>query len=367
MPPRAVTAVQNAAPPPKSLGDFFQQRENNFNLIRLVASLLVIYGHSYAVVKMGGADLFTRLIGWGFSGGLAVDMFFVISGFLVTASALKGDWRFYVASRVLRIYPGLLLCVTLTVFVLGPLLTIAPEYWKSPQIWRYWIHNGAAFTTEYFLPGVFADHRDKALNGVLWSVIIEVRLYVLVLILYFLGVLQRRTLFNILVVSALTIGYLAPSFIPLHPGSTDMHVASLFLLGMFCWINREAMVLNEFILLGLLALAAVTLQTDKFVVAYSLLVPYAVFMIAFAPGFGWFRRLGDYSYGVYLYGWPVQQCVLLLDPNMQAWKNALYSCVIAVVLGAISWHCFERPILSLKKRLPWMPRKLVPSTAMLIR
>jgi len=189
-------AIQNAPRDARCLGDYFGQRENNFNLIRLVASLLVIYGHSYALVSMGGADLFRRLIGWGFSGGLAVDMFFAISGFLVTASALKGDWRFYITSRVLRIYPGLLLSVTLTVLVVGPLLTTAPDYWKSAQVWRYWIHNSAAFTTEYFLPGVFADHRDKALNGVLWSVILEVRLYVLVLILYFLGVLQRRSLFN---------------------------------------------------------------------------------------------------------------------------------------------------------------------------
>jgi len=353
-----VMAIQNTPPEARCLGDYFRRRENNFNLIRLVASLLVIYGHSYTVVSMGGADLFTRLIGWGFSGGLAVDMFFAISGFLVTASALKGDWRFYIASRVLRIYPGLLLCVTLTVLVVGPLLTTAPDYWKSAQVWRYWIHNGAALSTEYFLPGVFADHRDKALNGVLWSVIVEVRLYVLVLILYFLGVLQRRALFNFLVVSALTVGYLAPSIIPGHPGATDMHVSSLFLLGMFCWINREGIVLNEFILLGLLALAGITLQSNKFVIAYSLLVLYAVFMMSFAPGFGWFRKLGDYSYGVYLYGWPVQQCILQLDPKMEAWKNALYSCLVALGIGAISWHFFEKPILSLKKRLPWRLKKV---------
>jgi peptidoglycan/LPS O-acetylase OafA/YrhL len=90
--------------------------------------------------------------------------------------------------------------------------------------------------------------------------------------------------------------------------------------------------------------------TSRFIVGYSLVVAYGVFMLAFLPGLGWFRRLGDYSYGIYLYGWPVQQCVLGLDPNMPAWKDALISCPIALGLGIVSWHFFEKPLLSMKDR-----------------
>lgn len=341
----------------RSLGAYFEQRPNNFNLIRLVAALLVIYGHSYAVVASGGADAFTRYVGWGFFGSVGVDSFFVISGFLVTASALKADWRRYVVSRILRIYPGLIVCVLLSVFVLGPLVTTDPGYFRSSQTWRYLIRNGTGFSIEWFLPGVFGDLRDKAVNGVLWSVMLELKLYAIVLGLYLVGILQRRSLFNVLAFAVLTVGYLSPSTMLFGNSPTDLHVCSLYVFGMLLWINRDRIILNEFILLGLLCVAAITQGTNKFVVAIALLIAYSVMMAAYLPGLGWFRKVGDYSYGVYLYGWPVQQLVLKLNHNMSAPMDTLLACLIALAMAAVSWHFLEKPLLSLKDRLP-RPQKV---------
>lgn len=336
---------------PRSLGEYFRSRQNNFNLIRLVAALTVIYGHSYAVVSAkGGADFFTRLIGWSFSGGVAVDTFFVISGFLVTASAMKGNWRRYIAARLLRIYPGLLLCATLLAFGLGALLTTSSGYLQLPEVWRFWWHNGFAIKTEYFLPGVFTGMPDAAIDGVLWSIVIEVRLYILVLVLQLAGVFRRPALFNTLVIAALTLGYLMVDVLSARASSAELRVEALYLLGMFCWVNRDRLPLNEFVLPALLAACAMAKNTDRFVVPYCLTVTYSVFLFAFAPGFGWFRRVGDYSYGVYLYGWPVQQCLVLWDRQIPAWRNALLGCVISLAIGMLSWHFFEKPVLSLKER-----------------
>ena len=124
-----------------TLAEAWEGGRNNFNLMRLVAAWLVIYGHARAITKAGGQDLITWLTQFKFAGGVAVDVFFVISGFLIAASLQRNDVRSYLASRALRIVPGLAVCVALSAFVLGPLLTTSADYWHRPEVWRYfWIN-----------------------------------------------------------------------------------------------------------------------------------------------------------------------------------------------------------------------------------
>ncbi|MFN7992025.1 MAG: acyltransferase [Bryobacteraceae bacterium] len=348
---RRISTVLSLTSAPR-LGALFAERHNNFDIIRLIAAMLVIYGHSYALARPGsGMDLFTRLIGWGFSGGLAVDTFFVISGFLVTASIMNGGLAYYFAARILRIYPALVVCIALLVFMLGPLLTTSPHYWSSPDPWRYFAKVASAYGMEWFLPGVFEQHRDKAVNGSIWSLVVEVRMYILLVILHVLGLLRRAALMSGLIAATLIAGYWLHPRIPLAWSPTDYHVSSLFLLGMLCWLNRDRIPMSPLLLVPLLALAAALHGTPHFIAGYSLVVCYSVFLIGFAPGADWRRWLGgDYSYGVFLYGWPVQQCVLLWNRDMPAWQNAAMSIPLALALGALSWHGVEKRALSWKKR-----------------
>lgn len=137
----------------KTLGETFKGSQNNLNLIRLLAALSVIYGHASAVTGQGPADIFLQLVGFKFIGGVAVDIF-VISGFLITASAMgRHGLKYYVASRLLRIYPALIVCVVFTVLVIGPLFSVADDYFKAGQTWRYFWVNASIYNTEYFLPG----------------------------------------------------------------------------------------------------------------------------------------------------------------------------------------------------------------------
>ena len=102
-----------------SIADAWAGGRNNFNLIRLVAAWLVIYGHAWAITASPGGDLVTWLTQFKFAGGVAVDVFFVVSGFLIAASLERNDARGYLVSRALRILPALVACVALSVFVLG--------------------------------------------------------------------------------------------------------------------------------------------------------------------------------------------------------------------------------------------------------
>ncbi|HOU65868.1 MAG TPA: acyltransferase family protein, partial [Thermomonas sp.] len=165
---------------------------NNFNLIRLFAAWLVIYGHAWAITGSAGGDLVTRLTRFKFAGGVAVDVFFFISGFLIAASLARNTARRYLASRALRILPALVVCVALSVFVLGPLLTKAADYWRQPMTWDYLWSNSTLWASRYALPGVFGSLPQQAVNGSLWTLPIEARLYLALLVASLLGVLTAR-------------------------------------------------------------------------------------------------------------------------------------------------------------------------------
>lgn len=335
---------------PWSLGAQYAAGPNNFNLIRVLAALAVIYGHASAVTGHGPPDWFLEYVGYKFIGGVAVDVFFVISGFLVTASAMSSrGLRYYVVSRVLRIYPALIVCVLLLVLVLGPALTTAPNYW-SAQTWSYFWHNATAISTEYYLPGVFQQLHDKAVNGSLWSLPVELRLYVLVLALAVLGVLRQRWSYNVLFLIVAVAGiYDETRFAGLLPFENQRHAAMMFLIGGFCWLNRDILPLHRHGLLAILLIGWLCRNTPAFGYVYMVAVPYVVFSVALMPGFGWYRGAGDYSYGVYLYGWPAQQLVLVFLPDASNRMDTLLGCALALALAIPSWHLIEKRATRLKK------------------
>ena len=337
----------------KTLGARFASQANNFNLIRLVAALMVIYGHAGAITGHGPPDAFLEYFQYRFIGYAAVDIFFVTSGFLVTASALSGrPLSYFIASRTLRIYPALIVCVCLLVFVLGPLVSDAPRYWNR-QTWSFFWMNATAYSNVLDLPGVFDQAVVHAVDGSLWSLCIEVRLYVCVLVAAVLGVFGRKVLFNALGVALLLAGWLRPSlYAPTLGAEQPVHVAMMFVVGSMLWMNRFHIPVRASLTVAIIAAALLTRGTDLFGYVYQVAVPYLVFAAAFAPGLRFFDRVGDYSYGVYLYGWPCQQLALMaLGYASTNWQNTLFASAMALGLAMCSWHFVEKPAMRLKSRV----------------
>ena len=337
----------SAAP---TLGDAWATGRNNFNLIRLVAAWLVIHGHAWAITGSAGGDLVATLTGIKFAGALAVDMFFVISGFLIAASLERNSAGGYLLARALRILPALVACVGLSVLVLGPLLTTDPGYWRSPLTWDYLWVNASLWSSRYFLPGVFEGLPNAAINGSLWTLPVEARLYLALLGASLLGMLAPRRYVPAWV---LAMG-VACAFVLLRRPLPD-HLAnytwctSFFITGTLLWVLRDRVRLSPWLLLGLLALAAATRGTQAFVPAYFLLACYGTLWLALAPALPRIRET-DLSYGLYLYGWPAAQLVQSLAPG-GPWHNTLWATLLAGALAAISWFAIERPALRLKRRL----------------
>lgn len=333
-----------------SVGELFSTRINNFHLLRLLAALAVIYGHSYPIVGSGGGDIYLQLVGNKFIGGLAVDIFFVASGFLVASSLERGSLKRYLWARSLRIFPALMVACGLTVFLLGPLLTVNNDYWSDAQTWRYLVNNALMIRTEYFLPGVFAGNSDPAVNGSLWSLPIEFRLYLVFFALAFFGLLQRER-FTVLSIALLLAGLVIVPRCPVFTQYANwVNCTFLFFAGALVWKRRDEVQLSPWGVFGLIALAMMTHGTPAFTVAYSLALVYFVFVFALCMHLPEIRSR-DISYGVYLYGWPVQQLLAQLLPSGSAVSNAVLASVIVCVLAVASWELVEKPMLSLKNRV----------------
>ena len=330
-------------------------RANNFQLIRLLAAAAVVFFHSYALTNHWTDEpLWQRIPEFNF-GALGVSCFFVISGFLVTKSWLARK-RFvpFVAARVLRIYPALIGAVVLTLVLAGASSALD---WRSflahPQTIDYVLHVTPAWEMKYRLPGAFATNPMPDVNGSLWTLPIELRLYIAVLLAGIVGMLARPRILLSAFLAVLAVFVLPPGWLamPAFDAATKDLVV-LFALGSLAWVWREAIPVS----LALAAVVVLLLILNPADLArgvlFAPLLAYLVFVAAYLPRLQWpaFNRVGDYSYGLYVYAFPIQQTLVERIPGLD--PLPLFALSLALTLGAaiVSWHGLEQPALRLKSR-----------------
>ena len=344
----------------RTLRQCMVQPADNFLLLRSLAALTVVFCHAYDTAGLVEADPVARLhlAGGGVppitGGSIAVDMFFAISGLMITGSYLRRGrlWDF-VFARVLRIVPAYTLCVLLCAFVLGSLVTTLPlrEYLTDPAT-RAYVFGNLDFThLAWRLPGVFEDNpHPRGVNDSLWSLPGEVRMYVYVALFGALGLLGRRWPANLALLGLFVLGCLAPARIPLiYDGSLYLRVTALFAFGAACYINRDYVPVSGWIVFALGALCIALHGTWLFPPLFGLLIGYFCLWFAYCTHWFGYNRLGDYSYGMYLWNWPVQQAIAhYIEPHEPMLMFAL-SLPVILALSVASWHLLEKPALALKR------------------
>ena len=359
---------------------------NNFDLLRLIAAMLVIGAHSFELTrpKPEGAPVTFLHEAWG---ELGVIVFFSISGFLVARSwAYDPQPLSFCVKRALRLMPALVLSLLLTALVLGPLTTTLPlsDYLQHAQTKAYVLHN-ATFQFDYVLPGVFEqDTYFAAVNGSLWTLPLELKAYCLVLALGVLGVLglagRRRLLMPVVAIflALLTIGSVR-SAIPLGdrlvgmmhdiqapPATMAATRAGVFQeparmfasfaigAGLFAvarWIPLRWSVACA--LAAAWAIIAAVGGAGAVPIATAWLLPYVVLLVGYRTSHlvRLPQRLGDYSYGLYIFAFPVQQAIVLWLAPSSGWVTFALATPITAALAVASWHFVEAPALTLKQRI----------------
>ncbi len=338
----------------RTLADGLAQKNDNFLLLRFIAASMVIYGHAPAITgRAEPVDLFIHL-NWGtYSGAIAVDLFFIVSGFLVTGSFMRNPrLADFAWARAIRIVPGYLACLLLSAFALGAAFTELPlhDYLQHPDTFDYVARN-LKFDTlmQWQLPGVFAGNpRSDVINGSIWTLPAEVRMYVLVAALGVIGALSWRALFNVVAVGLLVLGALYPEQTPMSNPREYLRLAGLFVAGAFCYINRDWIPLRGSLLLTLAGMSWLARETPAYPFLFAATEVAFVFWFAYETRWRGFNRFGDYSYGIYLWGYPAQQMLAALTGGTHNYVNALSGFLIALALAIASWHLVEQPALRLK-------------------
>lgn len=340
-----------------SVAEALANPHNNFGLLRLIMALAVVVSHAFSVTD-GRVEQEPWFQTTGFTlGEHAVNGFFAISGFLVTMSFMRRGWRDYVVARFLRIAPGLIAATLVVALVLGGLMTTLDRsaYFSDPRLWRFISGTLTTFKSAAALPGVFEGNPLPFPLGTVWTLKYETLCYIGVLVAGLAGILARPRI-ALAAMLALTLAVALREVMVPHGAKgteTALRLPLIFLAGGVVYLYREKVPLS----LPLLAVALLALVPLSFTPLYKaalyLVTAWGVLVLALAPALT--RRSveppADLSYGVYLYGWPVQQALHALYPSLGAVALLWPSLAATLIVAALSWYLIEKPALGLKRRL----------------
>lgn len=346
----------------RTIGSVCKGRSNNFDFIRFVAASLVIYSHAFPLSAGNEGELLKDLTQsqWSF-GSLSVAVFFIISGFLIAQSYDQGRNPIkYIKARVLRIFPGLACVLVLSAFVLGPIVTQLPmkEYFCNLQTYQY-LKSVFLYPLYWNLPGVFENNfYSPSVNGSLWTIPFEFFFYGVVLLLGILKLLQKKNINFALFLSFLLLEIYKHQLFPIEghfmslPRYSLIELGLYFSAGMLLYSLRDYVVLNQHLaMISLVALSVLVLNgyyTIPFAIFGSYLIMYASF--SEKVRLYQFSKYGDFSYGIYIYGFPVQQAVVFFNGgSMNPYVNMAFSYPITLILAVGSWYFIEKPCMRLKK------------------
>jgi peptidoglycan/LPS O-acetylase OafA/YrhL len=339
------------------------RRENNFGFLRLLFAALVILSHSPVLVAGNiGRDLLMRLFGTITFGALAVDGFFIISGYLVTMSFVKRhSVPVYFLKRFLRIFPGYLACFIICAFCVAPFVGATNSFPAMHELRAlFW---QARHLLPPDVPDVFVGLNWPYLNGSMWTIAYEFRCYVATAVLGVLGLYNPRlrliAIIGVVICIALNATDL-PGWLHTPEGSyvgdvvKNIRFAAAFGIGsLFYLFDRKIPLNHKGAMISGALLFVLLFYHSVAEAALFIFGGYLIFWFAFKVpvlALSRFNNRVDISYGVYLYAWPIQNTLLWYQRDINPWLHCLISLIGAVLLGYLSWILIEKPFLNLAPR-----------------
>jgi peptidoglycan/LPS O-acetylase OafA/YrhL len=343
-------------------------RDNNLNLLRMIAAATVLFSHSYPLSGHIADEPMAIATGRTDSATLGVIVFFAISGFLIAQSLTRNASLYaYAVNRALRILPGLALATVFCVAV-GWLVTTLPSaaYWRDAATWRYLVGT-PLLMIGVSLPGVFATNPyPHAVNGSLWTIPLEVWCYAAAALVAVSRLLRSRLLFTVFAASMLVAFAYFPSAIAALNTAADnaisMRLAGTFLFGAWIYVVRPFIPVSIVLAISALVAMEVFKQTRFGSYAFYAAIAYAALVFAYHPRLQIrsYLKLGDFSYGTYVLAFPVQQLIVWWLGITQPLVLFAVAFVATVALAALSWYFVEAPALARKQRWgAWRPRLLL--------
>ncbi len=350
----------------KTISETYDIKNNSFDIMRHVFAILVIIYHAYILFfgDTGRIDFVSRILKSISLGKIGVIGFFIISGFLITQSMLNSkSYLNYFYKRILRIYPALIVSIIFCAFIVGPLVTNynISDYLHS-GVKSYVINNLNLFgSTVYRIGDVFSTNPyPNAINGSLWTIKHEVFAYIIIAVLSFFTVLKHKKL-TLLFTVFLFICVMLNPIIDISNIGFNIGVLSeydwffkllfYFMSGSLLYLYRDKIIISQklFILCCLIFILGILI--DKTYLAMYLVFPYLVIYLSILKPKIQISKIGDFSYGLYIYAFPVQQLLAYyFRDNLNIYFYIILSIIITLILAIFSWFFVEKPFLSLKNK-----------------
>lgn len=360
-----------------TLEQSFQPRRNSLNFLRLALATAVVFSHSIFLGSFGSETILGKTT----LGTIAVYGFFGISGFLIARSASHHNVGRYLWQRLLRIFPAFWICLVVTAFLFG---TIA-WFHRNPRLssdcglhcyvtepvgpvgyiaHNLWLHVSQPTVANTLPVAILRD----VWNGSLWTLEFEFICYLLLAAAALVGLLKRRWW----VAGAAALVWLSeviitsvPSYATVFSPSHHWYIMKLlafvpvFLSGSLLYLFRDKVPDSGLLALGtsVLFLVGLIIPVGQSVPVYTMtsldltaiFLAYPLLWLGIHLPLSRVGAVNDYSYGIYIYAFPVQQLLLLWGLNR--WGYLPYTVLTLLVLAPFavgSWWMIEKHTLKLK-------------------
>jgi peptidoglycan/LPS O-acetylase OafA/YrhL len=337
------------------LSDILESKSNNFTLLRLLAALAVVVSHAVFLLSGNKSDETFSGVSVYTLGDHAVNIFFVLSGLTVAASLdrSRNTVNFLIA-RMLRIFPALIVCTGLLILLGIVIAECGPgHYLSDTRVAKYFLKTVSLISGSAELPGVFTNNPHPLIvNASLWTLKFEVLCYVLLTGLGALGLIKKPTLIWFLPATWLIAGSLLWYRYGGH-GDPFEQMARFWLCfsyGVGLFVFHDRIKLSWVIVIALASLHWLVLATAWERIIAPFVIGYAAIWLGSLPitKLREYTNTNDFSYGVYIFGWPISQTLLFATPQIGVLTLIALSIVISLVLAALSWHLVEKPSLRLR-------------------
>ncbi|WP_371397764.1 acyltransferase family protein [Fretibacter rubidus] len=332
--------------------------DNFFTPLRLLFAVMVVIGHAYVIALGDQQAEFNLFFGYKPS-YLAVNLFFIASGFLVTKSMLyRRDVAEYSSARILRIYPALFIHVLFVMFVMGPFVTSLPlkQFFTDPQFYTQPLQVLSFYQAQMTLPGALETNAEQLGSAPLWTLRYEILAYIGTVTAFALGLMKHRWMIGaqfLVFAAAWPLAHISGLYDMLPgTGQNMLRFGICYGLGAAVYAYREHLKFNIIGVIIMGAIAALTHKTLIFEVTTAMFLGYFVFWAAYvkAPKLDGLKHLSDTSYGIYIYHWCIMQWLFYTMPTLSPLALIAIALPITIALAYASWIFIEKPMLTRKTR-----------------
>ncbi len=339
--------------------------KNNFDLLRLIFAVFVVITHSY-ILSGNPNDFFWQMTKQTTLSYIGVAGFFVISGYLIFKSFERSkNISDFFEKRIRRIFPGLIIAQLVTLIAISILIKEEIFFLFQKETILYFVKGCTIFLQKFRISGLFENNlHPQVINGSLWTIPFEFFLYIFMAV-FFTIFKFKDNLFSILLLLVILLSnflfYDRNILQGILPESLNYNLKNLAHFGVFFFsgvLFAKYQIINlknsKVILITSLLLSFILFFSKSWELFHQILIPFLIIsagILHWEPGEKFIKKIGDCSYGIYIYSFPLQQILMNLFPSLDQKKLISISLPISILLGFLSWRFVEKKFLKRSSKL----------------